>query len=370
MIIMSVVSIVRALLSPTSTIVGVLSGGLAGMTPTSTCAALIALAATRWQKERLENALRLALYSLGVAMTLGLSKWPLTGRLWNQTVEPLFIELLDAFVVAVRDGFIKGLRSDNRKSDRAPTLISAAQPLPAAAPVAAQPAAVDPTLFATRRACLVVCHDASTDTFLVVKDARGWGAPEATALVAQTLGAAATECVAAAAGVEVRLAGLLTMELSRSRFNELPLHTVFFARPVAPATPPALGRSEWLSRAELQARARAPAPDGLRGHELLAWSSYLLEGGSIFPLELLQGPADAPSRAFRGAAVARAYDAAGAAATPAPSPAAGALKLSTAAAAARPDEGPRTTVFDQIGAALGLRPFVTPIITVVRHTYK
>ena len=51
--------------------------------------------------------------SLGKVMTLGLGKWKVTKKFWNETVEPWFIDLVDnVFGSAVR-GFIKGLRSDN-----------------------------------------------------------------------------------------------------------------------------------------------------------------------------------------------------------------------------------------------------------------
>ena len=54
-----------------------------------------------------------AFESLGKVMTLGLGKWKVTKKFWNNTVEPWFIDLVDnVFGSAVR-GFIKGLRSDN-----------------------------------------------------------------------------------------------------------------------------------------------------------------------------------------------------------------------------------------------------------------
>ena len=51
-------------------------------------------------------------YWAGSFMTLGLGKWKLTKKLWNSTVEPWFIDLVDNTVGAAVKGFIEGLRSD------------------------------------------------------------------------------------------------------------------------------------------------------------------------------------------------------------------------------------------------------------------
>ena len=45
-------------------------------------------------------------------MTLGLAQWKFTKGIWNKTVEPYFIDLIDNTVGAAVKGFIKGLRSD------------------------------------------------------------------------------------------------------------------------------------------------------------------------------------------------------------------------------------------------------------------
>ena len=57
------------------------------------------------------------MYKLGVAMTLGLSKWKYTAKFWNKTIEPWFIDLIDNVVGEGIKQFIKGLRSDNSKLD-------------------------------------------------------------------------------------------------------------------------------------------------------------------------------------------------------------------------------------------------------------
>ena len=51
--------------------------------------------------------------TLGRVMTLGLSKWKFTKGIWNKTIEPWFIDLVDNFIGGAVRGFIKGLRSDN-----------------------------------------------------------------------------------------------------------------------------------------------------------------------------------------------------------------------------------------------------------------
>ena len=52
---------------------------------------------------------------LGVAMTAGLSKFKWTKGVWNKTIEPYFIDLVDNVVGGALRGLIKGLRSDNKK---------------------------------------------------------------------------------------------------------------------------------------------------------------------------------------------------------------------------------------------------------------
>tara|TARA_Y100001938_G_scaffold133574_1_gene193104 strand:- start:55 stop:348 length:294 start_codon:yes stop_codon:yes gene_type:complete len=51
-------------------------------------------------------------YGLGVAITLGLAKWSVTKKVWNSTIEPWLVDLIDNIVGSGIRGFIKGLRSD------------------------------------------------------------------------------------------------------------------------------------------------------------------------------------------------------------------------------------------------------------------
>ena len=50
--------------------------------------------------------------TMGKAITLGLGKWKFTKKVWNSTIEPWFIDLVDNFMGGAVRGFIKGLRSD------------------------------------------------------------------------------------------------------------------------------------------------------------------------------------------------------------------------------------------------------------------
>ena len=51
--------------------------------------------------------------TLGKAMTLGLGKWSITKKVWNSTIEPWFIALVDNFVGGAVRGFVRGLWSDS-----------------------------------------------------------------------------------------------------------------------------------------------------------------------------------------------------------------------------------------------------------------
>jgi len=52
-------------------------------------------------------------YGIGVACTLGMSKWIYTAKIWNKTIEVYFIDLLDNTIGIALAKFIEGLRSDN-----------------------------------------------------------------------------------------------------------------------------------------------------------------------------------------------------------------------------------------------------------------
>ena len=50
---------------------------------------------------------------MGKMVTLGLSKWSITKKFWNKTIEPWFIDLIDNIVGGALRGFVRGLRVDD-----------------------------------------------------------------------------------------------------------------------------------------------------------------------------------------------------------------------------------------------------------------
>lgn len=75
---------------------------------------LLVLGITRIPQEKVRDVLTRAMYTLGVTMTLGLSKWQVTSSIWNKTIEPVFVDILDHVVFAIKNGLIQGLRSDKK----------------------------------------------------------------------------------------------------------------------------------------------------------------------------------------------------------------------------------------------------------------
>ena len=62
--------------------------------------------------EQIANIVSTACYGVGKIMTGGLSHWKWTKGMWNKTIEPYFIDLVENTAGAAVNGFIKGLRSD------------------------------------------------------------------------------------------------------------------------------------------------------------------------------------------------------------------------------------------------------------------
>lgn len=52
-------------------------------------------------------------YGFGVTVTCGFAKWTYTAALWNKTIEPYFVDLVDNTISCAIKAFIAGLRSDN-----------------------------------------------------------------------------------------------------------------------------------------------------------------------------------------------------------------------------------------------------------------
>ena len=83
---------------------GLLAGG--------TTAGIVLWLLKRIPNEDLYAWVKAGSYWAGTAMTLGLSKFKWTRKVWNATIEPYFIDLVDNTVGAAVKGFIEGLRSD------------------------------------------------------------------------------------------------------------------------------------------------------------------------------------------------------------------------------------------------------------------
>ena len=77
-----------------------------------TSAGLVLWLLKKIPNEDLYSWVKTGAYWAGTAMTLGLSKFKWTKSLWNSTVEPYFIDLIDNTVGAAVQGFIDGLKSD------------------------------------------------------------------------------------------------------------------------------------------------------------------------------------------------------------------------------------------------------------------
>ena len=64
--------------------------------------------------EHICSVIETACESVGRVKTLNLSKWNMTKKVWNKTIEPYFIDLFDNIFGSIIRGFTKGLRSDNK----------------------------------------------------------------------------------------------------------------------------------------------------------------------------------------------------------------------------------------------------------------
>ena len=63
--------------------------------------------------EKIQSVIGGVFRKLGVAITLGLTKYKFTAPLWNSVIEPWFIDLVDNTVGTAVRSFIEGLRTDN-----------------------------------------------------------------------------------------------------------------------------------------------------------------------------------------------------------------------------------------------------------------
>ena len=94
-------------------VLGLLSGNTAIIAGGGT-AAMVLFVLKKVPNEHICSVIETAFESIGKVMTLGLGKWSVTKKVWNSTIEPWFVDLIDNVFGSVVRGFIKGLRSDNK----------------------------------------------------------------------------------------------------------------------------------------------------------------------------------------------------------------------------------------------------------------
>ena len=64
--------------------------------------------------EHICSVVETACESIGRVMTLNLSKWSATKKVWNSTIEPFFVDLIDNVFGSIVRGLVNGLRSDDK----------------------------------------------------------------------------------------------------------------------------------------------------------------------------------------------------------------------------------------------------------------
>ena len=94
------------------TLLGAVAGN-SGMIVGGGASAVVLWVLKKVPNEHICGVIETAFESLGKVMTLGLGKWKLTKGVWNNTIEPWFVDLIDNIFGSMVRGFIKGLRSDN-----------------------------------------------------------------------------------------------------------------------------------------------------------------------------------------------------------------------------------------------------------------
>ena len=94
------------------TLLGAVAGN-SGMIVGGGASAVVLWVLKKVPNEHICGVIETAFESLGKVMTLGLGKWKLTKGVWNSTIEPWFVDLIDNIFGSIVRGFIKGLRSDN-----------------------------------------------------------------------------------------------------------------------------------------------------------------------------------------------------------------------------------------------------------------
>lgn len=92
--------------------------------------------------------------------------------------------------------------------------------------------------------------------------------------------------------MDIQIKGILRIENDMDRKGGRQ-RVIFYAEPRdlhhAPKSTPddeSVGAA-WLSTAQLEEKSHQRPPQGLRGRELLDWAKYIENGGTIYPLAIL-----------------------------------------------------------------------------------
>lgn len=64
--------------------------------------------------QEIKNIISTFFYGIGRTVTLGMASWKPTKSIWNKVIEPWLIDLIDNTAGGAIEGFIKGLRVDNK----------------------------------------------------------------------------------------------------------------------------------------------------------------------------------------------------------------------------------------------------------------
>jgi hypothetical protein len=75
-------------------------------------AAIVLFVLKKVPNNKIASSVENLFYGVGSCMTLGLAKWSVTKKVWNSTIEPWLVDLVDNVVGSAVKGLIRGLRSD------------------------------------------------------------------------------------------------------------------------------------------------------------------------------------------------------------------------------------------------------------------
>ena len=138
---------------------------------------------------------------------------------------------------------------------------------------------------------LVVCRHPATGRYLLVQEFcnQGFWLPGGRVDAGESLTSAAVRETKEEAGVDVRLKGILSLEHKPYKSRQghyVRMRLIFYAEPIDPNQIPK-SRADFESAGASWCSAQDIEGLRLRGSEPLIWSRYLENGGSIYPLSLL-----------------------------------------------------------------------------------